>query len=84
MRWMLLLTMNGRSNSNSFLTFDRHYIRAGGASRQVPAGVDCSLAWECNYEHFGSPPTVGGCHYFPPPSVNPASFRDPNWLCRCL
>jgi hypothetical protein len=37
---MLLLTLNSRSNSNSFLTFDRHYIRAGGASRQLPAGVD--------------------------------------------
>ena len=44
-RWMLLLTLNGHSNSIYFWTFDRHYIRAGVASRQLPAGVTVVCAW---------------------------------------
>jgi hypothetical protein len=51
---MLLLTLNGHSNSNHFWTFDRHYIRAGVASRQLPAGVDSCvcLGVQSRRQHF--------------------------------
>jgi hypothetical protein len=51
---MLLLTLNGHSNSIYFWKFDRHYIRAGVASRQLPAGVDSCvcLGVQSRRQHF--------------------------------